>query len=167
MTQGGGLSAKLFNILVDAVVREWLCQLHDGGIVDPEEIDLMMAAFFTIFYVDDAYLTTREPNFLQVALSSLVSLFNCVGLETNVKKMQTMICTPGQISTQLSINSYHCRHSYGTQTRVQWDARTVECRQCQANMNASSLSPHLLDIHKINQQMVVAEELLDDQAGVS
>ncbi len=85
MTQGGPLSDKLFNILVDAVVREWLHQLHDGGIVDPEELDLLMAAFFTIFYVDNAYLATRDPNFLQVALNSLVSLFECVDLETNVK----------------------------------------------------------------------------------
>ncbi len=75
MTQGGALSAKLFNILVDAVVREWLCQLRDSGIVDPEEIDLLMVAFFTIFYMDDTYLAARDPNFLQVALNSLISLF--------------------------------------------------------------------------------------------
>ncbi len=67
VTQGGPLSAKLFNILVDAVVREWLHQLRDGGIVDPEELDLLMAAFFAIFYVDDTYLAARDPDFLQVA----------------------------------------------------------------------------------------------------
>jgi hypothetical protein len=39
VTQGGPLSTKLFNILDDAVVREWLRQLRDGGIVDPEELD--------------------------------------------------------------------------------------------------------------------------------
>ncbi len=66
VTQGGPLSAKLFNILVDAVVREWLRQLSDGGIVDPEELNLLMGAFFAIFYVDDAYLAARDPNFLQV-----------------------------------------------------------------------------------------------------
>jgi hypothetical protein len=89
MTQGGSLSAKLFNTLVDAIVREWLRQLHDGGIMDPEELDLLMTEFFANFYVDDAYLATRDPDFLQVALNSLVSLFKRVGLETNVKKMQT------------------------------------------------------------------------------
>jgi hypothetical protein len=99
VTQGGPLPAKLFNILVDTLVREWLCQLSDGGIVDPEELDLLMAAFFAIFYVDDACLAARDPNFLQVALNSLVSLFECVGLETNIKKTQAMICTPGRIST--------------------------------------------------------------------
>jgi hypothetical protein len=167
MTQGGPLSAKLFNILVDAVVREWLCQLHDSGIVDPEELDLLMAAFFAIFYIDDAYLATRDPDFLQVTLNSLVSLFECVGLETSIKKMQAMICTPGQISTQLSTDSYRRRHSYGTHTREQWDARKVECRQCQATMNASSHSSHLADLHEVYQQTVVVEELLDDQTGVS
>jgi hypothetical protein len=166
VTQGGPLSAKLFNILVDAVVREWLHQLHDGGIVDAEELDLLMVAFFAIFYVDDAYLATRDPNFLQVALNSLVSLFKRVGLETNVKKMQAMICTPGRISTQLSTDSYRRRHGYGTQTRKQWDARKVECRQCQATMNASSLSRYLADLHEVYQQMVVAEELLDNQVGM-
>jgi hypothetical protein len=33
-------------------------------------------------------------------------------------------------------------------------------------MNASSLSRHLADIHKLYQQTVVAEELLEDRAGV-
>jgi hypothetical protein len=79
LNPGGGLFAKLFNILVDTVVREWLCQLCDSGIMDPEEIDLSMAEFFAIFYVDDAYLATRDTNLLQVALTSLVSLFKRVG----------------------------------------------------------------------------------------
>jgi hypothetical protein len=166
VTQGGPLSAKLFNILVNAVVKEWLCQLRDNGIVDPEELDLLMAAFFAIFYVDDAYLAARDPNFLQVALASLVSLFKCVGLETIVKETQTMICTPGQITTQLSTNFYCRRHGYRTHMREQWDTRTVECRQCQIKMNASSLSLHLSDLHEVYQQMVVAEELLDGQASV-
>jgi hypothetical protein len=70
VTQGGPLPAKLFNILVDAVVREWLCQLCDGGILDSEELNLLMAAFFDFFYVDDEYLAARDPNFLQVALTA-------------------------------------------------------------------------------------------------
>ncbi len=163
VTQGGPLFAKLFNILVDAVLREWLRQLRDGGIVDPEELDLLMATFFAIFYFDDAYLAARDPDFLQVPLTSLVSLFERVGLETNVKKMQTMICTPGQITIQLLTHSYRHRHGYGTYMREQWDARTVECRQCQAKINASFLSCHLADLHKVYQQTVVAEELLDNQ----
>jgi hypothetical protein len=117
MTQGGLLSAKLFNILVDSVVRKWLRQLHDSGIMDPEELDLLLRAFFAIFFIDDAYLATRDPDFLQVALNSLVSLFERVGPGTNIKKMQTMNCTPGRRTTQLSTNSYRRRHGYGIHTR--------------------------------------------------
>jgi hypothetical protein len=80
--------------------------------------------------------------------------------------MQAMICTPGRITTQLLTDSYRRRHGYGTHTREQWDARTEECRQCQASMNASSLSRHLANLHEVYQQTVVAEELLDDRAGV-
>jgi hypothetical protein len=68
---------------------------------------------FAIFHVDDTYLATRNPVFLQVLLNSLVSLFKCVVLETNVEKMQAMICTPGQISTYLLADSYRHRHASG------------------------------------------------------
>ena len=60
-----------------------------------------MAPFFTIFYVDNAYLASRDADFLQRALDILVSLFELLGLETNTSKMQTMICTPGRILSQL------------------------------------------------------------------
>ncbi len=56
---------------------------------------------FSIFYVNDAYLTLRDAELLQRALDILVDLFEWVGLMTNMSKMQTMICTPGQIQTQL------------------------------------------------------------------
>jgi hypothetical protein len=58
---GGPLSLKLFNILVDTVVREWLCQLRDGGIVDLEELDLLMAAFFAIFMLMMHILPPETP----------------------------------------------------------------------------------------------------------
>ena len=39
MTQGGPLSAKLFNILVDAVAREWFQELREGGDYEEWELD--------------------------------------------------------------------------------------------------------------------------------
>ena len=89
MTQGGPLSAKLFNILVDAVAREWFRELREGGDYEVWELDELMSTFFAIFYVDDAYLASRDAEFLQRALDLLVSLFGRVGLETNVSKTQT------------------------------------------------------------------------------
>jgi hypothetical protein len=51
-----GLTAKLFNIMVDAVVREWIQQLRVDGDYDEKEFEEYMVTFFAIFYVDDAYL---------------------------------------------------------------------------------------------------------------
>jgi hypothetical protein len=92
--------------MVDAVAREWLRELREDGDYEERELDDLMSTFFAIFYVDDAYLASRDPEFLQRALDLLVSLFARVGLETNVSKTQTMICTPGRIRTQLPADSY-------------------------------------------------------------
>jgi hypothetical protein len=97
VTQGGPLSAKRFNVLVDAVAREWVRQLQEESELEEAVITELMAAFFAIFYVDNSYLALRDPEFLQRVLDILVDLFARVGLETNVKKTQTIICTPGRI----------------------------------------------------------------------
>jgi hypothetical protein len=148
MTQGGPLSAKLFNILVDAVAREWLQILQDESELEEEAIELLLATFFAIFYVDDAYLASRDPDFLQQALDVLVDLFARVGLETNVKKTQTMICTPGRIPTQLPTASYQGMKR-GLVRAEKWDSRKMQCRQCGKLMAANSLHRHLADQHNI------------------
>jgi hypothetical protein len=79
VTQGGPLSAKLFNILVDAVVREWLRLLKEEEDMEEEEMEGMMETLFAIFYVDDAYIASRDPVFLQQAIDGLVSKFERVG----------------------------------------------------------------------------------------
>jgi hypothetical protein len=159
VTQGGPLSAKLFNILVDAVAREWFRELREGGGYEEREVDDLMSTFFAIFYVDDAYLASRDAAFLQRALDLLVGLFARVGLETNVSKTQTMICTPGKIRTQLPADSYR-RLRRGRVTAAEWNARDVECLKCGKTVKATSLRRHLADMHNVYQQTVVAEEML-------
>jgi hypothetical protein len=56
ITQVGPLSAKLFNVLVDAVAQEWMQELREGSVLEPDQINQLMATFFAIFYVNDAYL---------------------------------------------------------------------------------------------------------------
>jgi len=159
VTQGGPLSAKLFNIMVDAVACKWLRELREGGDYVEWEIDDLMSTFFAIFYVDNAYLPSRDPEFLQRALDLLVSLFARVGLETNVSKRQKMICTPGRIRTQLPADSYR-RLGRGRVTVAEWNARDVECLKCGKMVKATSLRRHLADMHSVYQQTVVAEEML-------
>ncbi len=54
-----------------------------------------IAGLFAVFYVDDSYTASRNAEFLQEALDILVETFKQVGLATNMKKTQAMICTPG------------------------------------------------------------------------
>jgi hypothetical protein len=165
VTQGGPLSAKLFNIMVNAVVREWIQQLRVDEDCDEKEFAEYMATFFAIFYVDDAYLASWDAEFLQYALTHLVNLFKPIGLQTNTTKTQTMICTPGRIRMQLSTESYR-RMKQGQINVSEWNSCIVECRQCGKVLKASSLGRHLADVHDIYQQAVVAKELLEDQPPV-
>ena len=165
--QGGPLLlAKLFNILVDVVAREWYWQLRDESELEEEAIDVLMATFFMFFYVDDVYLALWDPEFFQRALTILAKLFARVGLKTNVKKTQTMICTPGRIRTQLPAASYD-RIRRGVVSAEEWDSRRVQCHQCSMMVSASSLCCHLADQHKIYQQVVIAEELFGAQEGMT
>ncbi len=157
---------QTFNILVDAVAREWVRQLREESELEKAVIMELMAPFFAIYYVDDAYLASRDLEFLQWVLDILVDLFAHVGLKTNMKKTQTMICMPGRIQTQLPTASY-ARMKEGLTTAGEWNSRRVQCHQCNKMMSASSLHRHLADQHKVYQQVVVVEELLGARAGVT
>jgi len=70
----------------------------------------------------------------------------------------------GTIRLQLPTESY-LRMRTGRMPAAEWDARTVNCRECGKDMWASSLGRHLADQHQIYQQQVVAEELLNRREG--
>ena len=135
VTQGGPLSAKLFNVLVDAVVMEWLRLLREKMVTEDEELDGMMATLFAIFYVDDAYIASRDPVFLQQAIDGLVSAFERVGLETNIKKTQAMTCTPGTIRLQLPTESY-LRMRTGRENAGKTCGRALLAATLQINMRS-------------------------------
>ena len=156
----------IFNELADASELKNL-PIDDNmhGIIEEEEMDELMENLFAIFYVDDAYIASRDPAFLQQAIDGLVSAFERVGLETNTKKTQAMTCTPGTIRLQLPTESY-LRMRTGRTPAADWDARTVTCRECGKEMRASSLSRHLADLHQIYQQQVVANaQVLVEDTG--
>ncbi len=125
-----------------------------------------MATFFTIFYIDDTYLASRDAGFLQHVLDILVDHFERVGLQTNTSKTQTVICTPGRIRMQLPMESYW-RMQRGRVTAGKWNAHGVECQQCKKELKASSLGHHLADVHDIYQQAVVAKALLEVRLPVT
>ena len=85
----------------------------------------MIATLFTVFYVDDAYVNTKDSEFLQHALDHLVETFQHVGVETNTQETVAMTCTPGKIWAQLPKGSYenegrepHSQRVGGTESKV-------------------------------------------------
>jgi hypothetical protein len=165
VTQGSLLSAKLINMMVDAMVREWLQILWDKLGLEGEELDKMMDALFAIIYVDNVYIMAQDPIFLQRAIDGLVSTFKRVGLATNISKTKAMICTPGKIRLQLLADSYR-RMRAGRTLAAEWDAHIMTCSKCRKDMRAGSLGCHLADHHEIYQRQVVAEELLNRCEGI-
>ena len=97
VTQGGSLSPTIFNIMVDAIVREWVRQMELAGF-NTSDIRTIAA----VFYADDGLVAARNPKVLQNSFDILISLFERVGLETNTTKTEMMVFLPGQIQTVLS-----------------------------------------------------------------
>ncbi len=149
MTQGGPLSAKLFNILVNMVVWEWMRLMH--ATIDDMVGNLAecIKGLYVVFYVDDGYIASCNTEFLQEALNILVETFKRVGLAMNTKKTQAMACTPGRMRVQLPADSYKCMLegvAAGEELR-----RAVVCHVCNKQLQARSLHPHLLSAHDIHQ----------------
>ena len=166
VTQGGPLSPKLFNILVDAIVREWLHLLYPDYDTIESIPDELLRTILAIFYADDAYLASRDAEELQRALDILVDLFDRVGLRTNTKKTQAMTCVPGKIRTRLS-NASYSRWRMGFQTAEAWDSRPVECTRCGAKLKANSLASHMAKQHEVYVAYELGEEFLEDRDSVT
>jgi len=154
----------LFNIIVDAVVREWMRIMREMLDDSDGKLATRVEALFAIFYVDDGYIASKDAEFLQESLDILVKTFTCVGLATNTKKTQAMVCTPGKIRVQLPSDSY--RQLREGVAAGEEGKRVVVCHACQANLQARSLRSHLESAHDIYQQVVVPDDLLEDRPSI-
>ena len=95
LMQGDPLSPTIFNVVVDAVVRHWVNRIvevtESKGETGPDGRHQS-----AIFYVDDGMVISSDPAWLQGAFTALVSIFDRVGLLTNVGKTVSMVCHPCQ-----------------------------------------------------------------------
>ena len=149
VTQGGPLSPTIFNLMVDAVVREWLSRA-----LSPEEAReaiLQVRQLMAAFYADDAVVASRDPDKLQDSFDELTALFDRVGLKTNAKKTEVMVMTPGRIRAKLSPEGYEARMrldgedvGLGGRGPV---GRRVQCPKCCKTLKAASLRSHMETQH--------------------
>jgi hypothetical protein len=147
VTQGSPLSLPMFNLCVDAVVREWLYQaLSDNaarkGIGDD------IAEWLVAFSIDDGLVASRDPIWLQLSFDILVSLFECIGLYTNAAKTKITPCIPGRIREGFMEEEYTL-HRTGVETATNRKRHRVVCQICSASLQAGSLTSHLETQHDI------------------
>ena len=95
MTQGDPLSPTIFNVVVNAVVHHWVT-MELAEVEKRRERGNEGRHQAALFYADDGMVASSDPRWLQWAFDSLVSLFEWVGLQTNVRKTVRMVCRPCQ-----------------------------------------------------------------------
>ena len=156
VTQGGPVSPRIFNILVDAVVRDWLWQLIDEGKEDVVANGLGEWAQYLLadFYADDALIQCQEADVLQRMIDTMVDLFERVGLVTNTDKTKAMVCVPGRIRTRL-LDEVYANLTEGLVSARRWKKQRVQCDHCGQEMAAGSLERHLETQHDVFRSMVL------------
>ncbi len=137
VTQGSPLSLLMFNVCVDAVVREWLHQTL-GDDAAREGIGDDVAQWLVAFYIDDVLVASRDPVWLQASFDILVSLFERIGLFTNAAKTKVMTCIPGRIREGYTDKEYTLNKS-GLETAANRKRRRVDCQMCGVSLVAGSL----------------------------
>ena len=80
-------------MVVDAVVRHWI----DGIVVETAEkgeTGREGRHQLAVFYANDGMVVSLDPAWLQGAFSSMVAIFDRVGLRNNFGKTVSMACHP-------------------------------------------------------------------------
>ena len=93
VTQGDPLSPTIFNMVVDAVVKHWVTVVI-AGVEERGERGKEGRHQASQFYSYDGIVASYDPLWIQGAFNTLVSLFDRVGLRTNVGKIVGMVCRP-------------------------------------------------------------------------
>ena len=105
VTQGDLLSPTILNVVVDAVVRHWVSVMVEGA---EERVECGQEGRHQndLFYADNGIVASSDPRWIQGAFSTLVGLFDRVGLLTNARNTFGMVCCPCQAAGNQSEVAY-------------------------------------------------------------
>jgi hypothetical protein len=140
VTQGGPLSSLMFNVCVDAVVREWLCQTLDKDIAR-NGIGNQVAKILVEFYVDNGLIVSCDPFWLQELFDILIGLFEWIGLFANASKTKVMVCIPGRIREAYTDEEY-AEYKSPTGAAADNKHRQIDCEICGISLTAGSYQSH-------------------------
>ena len=104
-TQGDPLYPKLFNIVVESVVRQWLniSAEEETGL---EGLDRAMQWVSASLYADDRLIAPTQLEWPQWQSSVLIGLVEWVRLKKNVKTIVSMVCQTFHIPGRHSEATY-------------------------------------------------------------
>ena len=160
--QRGPLSSLMFNVCVNAVIREWFHwtigeeTAHGEFAVACREI--------VVFFVDNKLVGLRDSLWLQHTLDILVTLFESIGLQTNSDKTKVMMCISGKIRTALTEEAYHSQQNGPADLTVK--RHQVECNICGASLVVGSLLSHLESQHDTYRSFVLNQDLAIERMAV-
>ncbi len=101
----------MFNVCVDAVIREWLWRTMNKE--STHRIFAEASREIVAFFVDDGLVRSRDHVWLLGALDVLVKLFESISLRTNPDKTKVMTCIPGNIRVAHTEEAYHTQQYCG------------------------------------------------------
>ncbi len=154
ITQGGLLSSIMFNVCVDAVIREWFCRRINK---DPASGVFSEACREIVaFFVDDGLVGLRDPIWLQSTMEVLVTLFEVIGLRMNHDKTKVMTCVLGNIQVAYTEAAYHAQQLGPVNLTAK--RHRVECNLCGTSLAAGSLRSHLETQHDTYRLFVLNQE---------
>ena len=129
VTQVDPLSPTISNVVVDAVVRHWVTLAVEETEMQGERgrEGRHQAA---LFYADDGMVALSDPRWLQWVFTTLVGLFDRVGLKTNTGKTVSMTCRPCPAVVNRSEAAYSHTMTGEGLTYLERNWGRVECRDC-------------------------------------
>jgi Reverse transcriptase (RNA-dependent DNA polymerase) len=148
VTQGDPLSPFIFNIAVDAVVRELRARFPLGDL-------------FMLFYADNGWLASYWPEVLQQAVDTVTDLFWRMGLKMNADKTKTMSSHPGNAFHSIVSPAYDRRQTGEGLTYSARKRQKVDCPKCGKSMQEQSLANHRLKKHNFYERPHKRRRLLD------
>ncbi len=89
----------------------------------------LVKTIMVAFYADDGVLSARCPEWLQEWFTTLVGLFERVGLCTNSQKTKVMMCVPGRIRVSHTEEVYN-DYCHGASTHAARKRLRLECNIC-------------------------------------
>jgi len=133
--QGDIISPMIFNVVVDAVIRETEYQFCEGDESRLQKVE-------ELFYADDGALAGEDPLEIQRLLDIYTMNFAQMGLRMNAEKTEAMIMKGGELKVEVSREGYEKLIGGGGESYRDRIRKKVKCDLCGKEVNCQNLKRH-------------------------